>query len=71
MRSTDAPASALWFDAAGKVQTEVPALPRSATANRPLAGFYQDSVGNTYLRADAGQVLTWTVGAGLRHQLAR
>ena len=71
LRSTDAPASALWFDATGKVQTEVPALPRSAVANRPLAGFYQDSVGNTFLRASSGQVLTWTAGTGLRHQLAR
>ncbi|RYF42838.1 MAG: hypothetical protein EOO25_05355 [Comamonadaceae bacterium] len=71
LRSSDAPASALWFDATGRVQTEVPALPRPATANRPLAGFYQDSVGNTFLRAASGQVLTWTVGTGLRQQLTR
>lgn len=71
LRSTDAPASALWFDATGRVQTSVPALPRPATANRPLAGFYQDSVGNTFLRSSSGQVLTWTVGTGLRHQVTR
>ncbi|MEO7642908.1 MAG: hypothetical protein ABIU07_15925, partial [Ramlibacter sp.] len=71
LRSTDAPASALWFDATGRVQTGVPALPRPATANRPLAGFYQDAVGNTFLRSSSGQVLTWTVGTGLRHQVTR
>lgn len=71
LRSTDAPSSALWFDPAGRLQTEVPDLPRSAVSNRPLAGFYQDSVGNTFLRSESGQVLTWTVGSGLRHQLAR
>lgn len=71
LRSTDAPSSAVWFDAAGRLQTEVPALPRPATANRPLAGFYQDGVGNTFLRSGSGQVLAWTVGSGLRHQQTR
>lgn len=71
LRSTATPAGSVWFDAAGKVQRAVPVLPSSAVVNRPLAGFYQDGVGNTYLRADSGQLVTWTAGAGLRHYLAR
>lgn len=72
LRTTSPPPESVWFDAAGRLQRARPALPTtSATVDRPLAGFYQDSVGNTYLRSESGQLVTWTSGSGLRHFVAR
>lgn len=56
------------FDRAGQLQAAVPVESQwTVTAGRPLAGFFQDIAGNAYLYSTSGQLITWTVGSGLRH----
>ncbi|RWA53774.1 hypothetical protein AU476_12735 [Cupriavidus sp. UYMSc13B] len=57
----------LGFDVNGQLQSTVPDSARwTVSAGQPLAGFFQDGVGNTYLLSSSGQLVAWTVGSGLR-----
>ena len=59
--------SMVGFNASGQVQADVPRESQwGVTLGKPLSGFFQDASGNTYLQSKTGQLVSWTVGSGLR-----
>jgi hypothetical protein len=70
--SSGSPSAAVGFSESGEPSLAAPSfLDRGPfTADQPLAGFFTNAAGDTFLASTAGQVVAWVSGAGLRHYSA-